>query len=238
MKYKGTAMSTKTKNQHKKQPKPKYIFIIIFVIFSAILGYFSGDLILGGLLLSTGLITSYLACIGRRSGYIFGFINALLISYVAYKNNLFGSFAVNAFIFAPLEIYGLVSWSRHLDSEKDVKIRKFDLKTSIIIVLSCIAGSILVGLILSLIPTQQLAFMDSTINCLDICALILLNLRYKENWALWITSGALSIIVWSIAFSNGGENAFMRLIAAIGFLFINIYGAIKWHMKLKSRKYR
>ena len=227
-------MGPKLKPKPTQKQKQEYTITTLIVFSSVIIGYLSGDLVLGGLLLATGLITSYFASIRKRANYIVGFVNALLLSYVAYKNNLFGSFAVNAFIFAPLEIYGFIAWSRNLDSKKDVKIRKFNLKLSLIVVSSCVIGSVLLGLMLTLIPGQQLAFMDSTINCLDICALILLNLRYNESWILWVMSGILSVIIWAIALSNGGANAFMRLLAAIGFLVVNTYGAIKWYSKLKS----
>lgn len=223
-------MQSKPK-QKSNHNKPNYFTVSLCVVFPAIIGYLSGDIVIGSLLVATGLLCSYFASIGKRSGYIFGFINALLIAYVAYKNNLFGACIVNTFIFAPLEIYGFISWSRNLNQHKNVKIRKFTFKKSLAVILSCITGSILFGCLLSLIPGQQLAFMDSTIDCLDICALVLLNLRYRENWVLWILSGILSIIVWIIALANGGENAFMRLIAVIGFLIINTYGAIKWYTK-------
>ena len=134
----------------------------------------------------TGLLGSYLAGIGKRSDYIFGLINALLIAYVTYKNGLFGSFIVNTVIFTLLEIYGFLSWSKNLDKEKNIKARKFTLKNALIVVGSCLVASIILSYILTLIPGQQLPFIDFAISCIDICALILMNLRYKEAWWLWI----------------------------------------------------
>ena len=174
----------------------------------------------------------------RRSNYIFGAISAFLIAYTAYINNFFGSFAINAFIFIPLELYGFVAWSRHLDSNKNVKARRFTFKNSVIVTSSCTIGSVIIGYLLTLIPGQQLAFIDSTICCLDICSLILLNLRFLECWWLWTLSGILSIVMWSVALINGGDNATMRLITAVCFTVLSLYGIIKWNSKAKLNSKR
>ena len=227
-------MKTKTKTE--KFKTKDYLVIILCILIPAIIGFVTGDLIIGGSLLITGLLGSYFAGNGKRINYLFGFINALLIAYVAYENNLFGSFFVNTVIFTPLEIYGFLSWSKNLDKNKNVKARKFTLKKALIITSSCILGSIIFGYILSLIPGQNLAFADSTMCCLDISALTLMNLRYKEAWWIWVVSGALAVAVWIDTLIGGGANALMRLIAAIGFLAINIYGAIKWNIMTETKK--
>lgn len=221
-----------------KLKKTEIAIILLCILVPAIFGIISGDLLVGGALFASGLLTSYLASIQKRAKSIFGLINAVLIAYVAFKNNLFGSFFINVFIFAPLEVYGFITWGHHLDTDKNVKIRKLTLKKAITLITTCIIGSIVSGYILAQIPSQQLAFMDSLICCIDICALIIMNLRYQESWWLWVISGALSIIVWVIALGSGGESAFMRLLSAIGFLLVNIYGLVRWAIKLNKKPSR
>lgn len=212
------------------------IVITLCILIPAIIGFLSNDILIGGTLLATGLLSSYLAGIGKRSGYIFGIINDLLIAYVAFKNNLFGSFVNNALVFAPIELVGFIMWGRNLDKNRNVKPKKLTPGKSLLVVSGCIASSIITGYILSSIPGQQLAFMDSFTNCLDLCALILMNLRHKEAWILWVISGILAIIIWTITFFNSGESAFMLLISETAFLIIDAYGAFKW--SLKSKNYR
>ena len=227
----------KTKKQTKQKTTIGRIIIPSFcVIFPILLGYFSGDLIVGSLLLMSLLLCYYFASIGKRVGHLFGFLNSILIAYVAYENQLYGSLIFNVFIFAPLEIIGFIEWSNNLDKKKDVKIREFTPKMSVIVVSSCIIGSALLGEAFTLIPGQQLAFLDSTINCLDICGIILLNLRYRESWSLNIVNGLIAMALWITIMQNGGENTFMRLVSATSFMLINIYGAIKWQIKLKKRR--
>ena len=228
-------MKPRLKTQTKTKLTTKNIIIIVAcVVASVILGFYSGDLLIGSSLVATGFITSYLACLQKRSNFILGSINALLLAYVAFKNNFYGSFIINIFIFAPLEIHGFFAWSRNLDKNKNVKIRKFTSIVAATVVGSCVIGSVLLGYLLTKIPTQQMAFLDSTICCIDICALVIMNLRYRESWWLWVISGALSIVMWATALFSGGDNAFMRSIAPIGFLIINVYGLIKWSIKTRG----
>ena len=229
-------MKNKKTNTKQKLTSRNILVILICIIISAIAGVYSGD-ILGSFILATGLVGSYLAAIQKRFNYILGFANAILLGYVGFKNGLYGSFFSNVLLFAPLEIYGFIAWSRNLNSNKDVKIRKLNRKNSIIVVSACVIGSFILGYLLTKIPTQQMAFLDATICCIDICAIVIMNLRYKETWWLWIISGILSTIVWTIALTNGGPNAFMRLMSVIGFLITNTYGAIKWGTKLKTIKH-
>ena len=224
------------KGHHKKHSKLTWKNILVLslcVIVPAILGIISGDLLVGGALVATSFLGSYLSILQKRTAYFFGFTNAFLIAFVGLKNGFFGSFFINVFIFAPLDVMGFLAWSRNLDRRKNVKIRKFNLQKGIFVTLICLIGSVLFGYLLTKIPTQQMAFLDSTICCIDICALVIMNLRYKESWWLWTISGALSVAMWIIALTEGGDNAFMRLVAAIGLFLINAYGAINWHRKLK-----
>ena len=79
--------------------------------------------------------------------------------YVAFKNNLFGIFFFYIFVFSLLQVYGYITWNKNLNVEKNVKVREFSIKNSIIITLSCLFGSVVLSYLLMLIPTQRLAFM-------------------------------------------------------------------------------
>ena len=223
------------RNKKQKINKKDILVKILCIILSIIAGIITNDIFIGGTLLATGLLSRYLAYMGKRSNYIFGTANALIMAYIAFKNNLFGSFIGSAFIFAPLQAYGFFAWSRNLDKTKTVKIKKFTIKDSLIVTIGCALGGIIFGYILTLIPGQQLAFMDSTIACIDVCAIILMNLRFREAWGLLVINGILTIIIWTIAFAGGGENALMRLITSVGFLIINICSLIKWSTSKKVK---
>lgn len=215
--------------------KKEYIFTIISIILSIIFGILSKDLLIGGTILATGLLCSYFASIGKRVTYILGLINYLLMGYIAFKNNLFGIFFFYIFLCSPLQIHGFISWKKKLDEDDTVKVRQFNLKNAIIIILSCVIGSIILGYILTLIPGQRLAWLDAFSNIINICGIVLMNLRFKESWWLWLINNVIDTIIWVITFINHGEGSFMMLLCAIGFLLLNIYGIVKWNKKFEIK---
>ena len=216
--------------------KRNFIITILCLIVSVISGIMSNDLIIGGTILLTGLLCAYFASEGKRINYILGLINYLLMGYVAFKNNLFGIFFFYIFIFSPLQVNGYITWNKNLDDDNKVNVREFTLKNSIIITLSCIVGSIVLGYLLTLIPTQRLALMDATSNCINLCGVILMILRFKESWWLWLINNIIDLIIWIITVINGGSGSVMMLLVSIGYLLINIYGVIKWNLEAKKNK--
>lgn len=216
--------------------KKYFAITLICLIISIVSGIISNDLLVGGNILLTGLLCAYFASEGKRINYILGLINYLLMGYVAFKNNLFGIFFFYIFIFSPLQVKGFITWNKNLNSNKNVKVREFTFKNSIIITLSCILGSFLLGYLLTLIPSQRLAFMDATSNCINLCGVILMILRFKEAWWIWLINNIIDLIIWIITTINGGKGAIMMLLVSIGYLLINIYGVLKWNIEAKKSK--
>ena len=114
--------------------KKYFVIIVMCLIISIISGIVSNDLLIGGTILLTGLLCAYFASEGKRINYILGLINYLLMGYVAFKNNLFGIFFFYLFVFSPLQVKGFITWNKNLNSDKNVKVREFTLKNSIIII--------------------------------------------------------------------------------------------------------
>lgn len=214
--------------------KKNIIVTIICIILSIVAGVISKDIFIGGTILVTGLLCAYFASEGKRINYILGLINYILMGYVSFKNNLFGIFFFYIFIFSPLQIEGFISWNKNLNEENNVIVRKFTLKNSIIITISCIVGSLLLGYLLTLIPSQRLAFMDASSNCINLSGVVLMILRFKESWWLWLINNVIDLSIWIITFINNGEGSAMMLLVSIGYLAINIYGIIKWNIETKK----
>ena len=212
------------------------IVIIVSAIISIIIGIISKDAIIGSLILFTSIMNSYLACIGKKESYITGLISSILTSYVSLKNNLYGLFFFYLIIFAPMQVYGYINWKNNEDDSKNVKIRAFTLKNSLIIIFACIIGSFLLGYLLTLIPNQKLAFLDASSNIINLCAVILMILRFNESWWIWLFNNIIDLIIWSVTFKNNGMAAFSMFTSSLIYLIINVYGIIKWNKKLKDDK--
>lgn len=220
----------------------KNIFIVLIIImFSLICGILSNDYFLGPLVLASGLLNAYYASNFKVYNYIFGAIFCLLNAYISYVNGLYGITIFSLAIFLPFQIHGYMSWDKNKNSKNEVIVRGFTLKNSIIITVSCILGSLLLGFLLTKIPGQRLAFLDSSSNTINLCGVILLNLRFKECWVIWLFNNIFDLSIWIINLLNGSPHSIMMLLISIGYLLINIYGLIKWlqtekSMKVKLRK--
>lgn len=216
--------------------KKNMIVIIVSAIISIIIGIISKDAIIGSLILFTSIMNSYLASIGKKESYITGLISSILTSYVSLKNNLYGLFFFYLVIFAPMQVYGYINWKNNEDDSKNVKIRAFTLKNSLIIIFACIIGSFLLGYLLTLIPNQKLAFLDASSNIINLCAVILMILRFNESWWIWLFNNIIDLIIRSVTFKNNGMAAFSMFTSSLIYLIINVYGIIKWNKKLKDDK--
>ena len=207
---------------------------VFIALFSLICGILSHDYILGTLVLMCGMFDCYLSTEGRVSNYIFGIGYTLISAYLYFQNGQFGLSVVSILMFVPIQIHGILSWNKKLDRFHIVYTRKFDLKTALIVIFSCVGGSLLVGSLLSLIPGQNLAFLDSTSDILCICQIILMNLRYCENWYIYLLLNLTDLTIWSINFTRGGEGALLMLIAQIWYVLFNLYGFYNWYMLEKE----
>ncbi len=216
--------------------KKYLIVIIICILISFLSGLYSNDLLIGGTTLATALLCAYFSSEGKRSSYILGLINYLLIGYTSLRNHLYGLFFFGVIVCPIFQIQGYISWSKNLDEDNNVKVREFTLKNSIIITLSCIIGSFILSYLLTLIPGQRIAFLDASSNIINLCGVVLMILRFKESWWIWLINNIIDLGIWIITFIDKGEGSFMMLLVSIGYLLINIYGIIKWSKEANKEK--
>lgn len=211
------------------------IYTLAIIIFSVICGIISKDYFLGTIILICGLLNSYYASIGKIYNYVFGALYCLLSGYVCYLNGLYGIAILSLVIYFPSQIQGYLSWKKNTNNN-EVQVRGFNTKNSIIITTSCVVGSIILGFLLSKIPGQQLAFLDASSNIINLCGIILMNLRFKECWGVWLFNNSIDLSIWIINFVKGSPNSTMMLLVSIGYLLINVYGLIKWIKMAKNKE--
>ena len=217
------------KSRQSRTDSKNTIVILLSLVLSAVLGLLSHDLILGGTILFTGLLSAYFATQGRKVQYLLSVINYVLMSYAAFRNQLFGSAGFYILMCVPLQIWGFWSWGKNSTRSGDVKKRKFTSKLSLIVIVSCIAGSLVFGYLLSLIPGQRLSWLDAASNCVNLCGIILMCLRYAESWWIWMVNNTLDLSIWTIILIGGSSpEAPMMFATSVAYLVINIYGALKW----------
>lgn len=208
--------------------KKTFLYPFIIIIFSIVCGIITKDYFLGTATLMCGLLNGYYASTRKVCNYVFGLLFCVFNLYVSYLNGLYGIFAFSLIIFVPSQIQGFISWLKNRNKNNEVIVRHFDLKTSLIVIVSSLLGSLGLGYLLTKVPGQNLAFLDSTSTILNVCSIVLMNLRYKEFWIIYLFNNIVDLIIWSINVCYGTPNAMMMLIVSIGYLLMNIYGLYEW----------
>ena len=208
--------------------KNAFLYPFIIIIFSIVCGIITKDYFLGTATLMCGLLNGYYASTRKVCNYVFGLLFCIFNLYISYINGLYGIFAFSLIIFIPSQIQGFISWLKNRNKNNEVIVRHFDLKTSLIVIVSSLLGSLGLGYLLTKVPGQNLAFLDSSSTILNVCSIVLMNLRYKEFWIIYLFNNIVDLIIWSINVCYGTPNAMMMLIVSIGYLLMNIYGLYKW----------
>lgn len=213
---------------HNQKIRETYVIPLLLIIFSLAISCFSKNSILGLSILIFGLLNGWYAAIGKWYNYLFASVFTLLNAYVSWKSGLYGIAILSMILYFPLQLQGLFDWYVSRGKDNKVKIRGFNTKISVLIIISCFAGSISLGCILSKVPNQQLAFLDSTSNVMNICAIILMNLRFRECWWILLGNNVVDLMIWIINFSLGAANSLTMLVVSIAYLLLNIIAIMKW----------
>lgn len=216
------------------------LVLLCAILISTMLGIIFDDYIWGNLTLIFGFLNAYYMALGKWQNYIYGFLFTLTYAYICTINGLYGWLLFSIIFYLPVQIFGIVNWFRNKKDEV-VNLRSFTVKNSLIICSLVLVGSAILGLLLSLIPTQNLAFLDSTSQIINICGVILVAIRFRECWYIWLANNLIDLVIWIINVSKSTINSEMALITSVMFFVMNIIGLISWirierKQKINSKK--
>ena len=204
-------------------------FSTLVILVLSVLGH---DSVIGTISAVTGVCYTILTGKGKASAYIFGIINVLGYSYVSFKAGFYGEVMLNVLYFLPMCIIGWVLWRKNTDNLTGEVTKKRMRLTSSILVYTCTTIAIFVyGLILKHLG-GSLPFIDSMSTVISVVAQILCVKRYTEQWILWTVVNAVTVIMWGISFSQGGENISTLIMWSV-YLITGIAMFIKWYRDSK-----
>ncbi len=205
----------------------EYIIVILSIIISIVLGIIFDDYLWGSLTLMFGFLNSYYMAIGKWQNYIYGILFTITYTYICTINGLYGWLIFSLIFYLPVQIFGIVNWFRNKKNDQ-VEMKSFTLRNSLIICGTILVGSAILGFLLSLIPSQNLAFLDSTSQIINICGTILVAIRFRECWYVWLANNIIDLAIWIVNIIKHTPNAEMTLITSIMYLVMNIIGVIAW----------
>ena len=213
-------------------------FLIVGVIASNVIySILSGTMdIVGSVAGIAGVLCVVLVAKGSIWNYLFGIVNVSMYAYISYKAALYGDAALNAFYYVPMQFIGWWQWRKRgaamSDAEADgagvqVKARRFTWRQRAVLAVGCAAAVIAGGFILRYFGDPQ-PFKDSTTTVLSIVAQALMALAFMEQWALWIITNVVSVVMWSICVARGEAHAAVMVIMWVFYLLNSLNGFRVW----------
>ena len=214
-----------------------YIVPIITILISFILGYFSNDYFWGVVTLIFGFLNAYYMAVGKWYNYIYGLLFSLSYAYVCSSSGLYGWGIFTIIFYVPSQIFGMINWFKNKQDDV-VEMRNLGIKKAIFVCASVLFGSLVFGYLLSLIPTQQLSFLDGTTQIVNVCGVVLSLFRFREAWYVWLINNVLDLSIWVINAINLNSSAKMMLVTSIMYLVMNVIGVISWIKIEKKQKHK
>lgn len=176
-----------------------------------------------------GVFCVVLCAGGKKSQYYWGFANIIAYIVIAFINQYYGEVMLNALYYLPTQFIGLYVWKKHYN-QKDDKVEglRMDLKHIAIWTACSIAGIFMYKLVLDALGGKA-TLLDSMSTVFSLVANVLMVLRYREQWALWIIVDVVTVIMWVIA-----GDLLMTVMWAI-YLMNAVYGFVMWSKMSKAQ---
>lgn len=183
----------------------------------------------------TGILCVVFVGKGKISNYPFGLISVSLYAYISYTFQLYGEMMLNLFVYVPVQFIGFYLWRKNMTSQntvnkagaQEVIAKALTAKQWGIVIVTAVIGTFLyIELLKSL--GSALAVLDGATVVISIVAQILMVLRYREQWALWIIVNMMTISLWAAMYFQNGETSLPLLVMYMMYLCNSIYGYYNW----------
>ena len=201
-----------------------WYFILTFCLSFGLGLIFNDKYLLGSASLFIGCIQTIYMTKGKWYEAIIGIIGTCLSIMICALTGLYGSIIFAIVIYIPLSIFNLLNWKKH-ENNHTVELNQMTIVKSILTIFIVTISTALLSFLLTLIPNQKLAIFDACSNILNVCGILLIALRYKEGWLVWVLCNLVEITTWFIALVKGySQNALMQIIKNIIYIGLNLWG--------------
>ena len=177
----------------------------------------------------TGVICVVFVSKGKISNYLFGLIFAYTYFYVAWGENFIGEMNTVLYVYIPAQFIGYFMWKTHMQQEKSgaesVIAKSLTLQGWLILATTVIVGTLLFVQALNAAGGSSTG-LDGLTTVITVSAQLLMILRYREQWLLWILLNILSIALWA-------ETPAMYLMYS-AYLLNSLYGYYNWTKLIKQ----
>ncbi|MBQ1298808.1 nicotinamide mononucleotide transporter [Candidatus Saccharibacteria bacterium] len=179
----------------------------------------------------TAVFCMVLGIKGYRSNFIFSIITTLAFAYIAWHNQFYGNVAISVFYYVPCALVGYYLWGKHSNKKREVIARKLTPAQFSLLIVAMIAAIVTLKLVLDAVGGTS-TILDSVTVIITFMANILVLLRYREQWLLWLLGDTFQLIMWA------STNDPVMLVLRILYPLSAIYGYIYWKKLVKKPSHR
>ncbi|HHE9985019.1 TPA: nicotinamide riboside transporter PnuC [Haemophilus influenzae] len=175
----------------------------------------------------SGILCVVLVSKGKISNYFFGLIFAYTYFYVAWGSNFLGEMNTVLYVYLPSQFIGYFMWKANMqnsDGGESVIAKALTVKGWVTLIVTTTVGTLLFVQALQVAGGSSTG-LDGLTTIITVAAQILMILRYREQWLLWIGLNVLSIFLWA-------ETPAIYLMYS-AYLLNSLYGYYNWTKLVK-----
>lgn len=172
----------------------------------------------------------YVAFLSDRSilNFVVGFVSSTTYIFVAFNAKLFGEVIFYLAFDLPMIFISFFMWKKNINKDLRVQSKKLNVTNSLIIILISAVAVVAYSFLLRAIGGVNV-FVDATSTVVSFVATILMSLRYREQWFMWIVVYIVSIVMWATTFD------LLMLIMSICCFISCLIGFVNWSVSAKKQ---
>ena len=166
------------------------IYVVLLLLLQIVVYAIAPDSIIGMASGIGGVLCLVYGMKGRKISFIFGFIQCLAMTYIAWDSHAFGSFAMGI-VYVISQPIGWFLWGAQGTT------RSMKPSTRKLLVAAAIIAWAIGWFVLAKVG-GQLPYFDSINFVISFIAQLLYITKFNENWSLWIFVNIANLIYWLV----------------------------------------
>ncbi|RLA83376.1 MAG: nicotinamide riboside transporter PnuC [Epsilonproteobacteria bacterium] len=153
--------------------------------------------------------------------WLFAFLSTIIYTVLFWEGALVSSSLLN-FYYMIMAVYGFMLWRGGGEKGEELEISQWSLKTNIIVIISGIIISIVLGYLLDTYTDAKFVYLDTFVMIFSVIATWMLAKKVLENWLYWMVVDSTAIVLyWKSGY-------LATIILFILYVILAIYAYYSW----------
>ena len=209
----------------------KLIFSVIMSVVVVICGVLSAQIYYEVMLSVFSIVTIVYIVEGKLVGCVCGAVYCAASAAISYSRQLYGLMLFQIVFAVPLYIASIFTWKKN-QNKSAVEVKRLPLGKLAFVITAAAAAYGGVFFLLKAIGSTNIPI-DSLTLILSISGMVLLSLRYIEQWYFNLAANISVVVLWAFKIAESLTNINFMIIAIIS-TGLNILGLVSW-VKMREK---